>query len=159
MRKLKIKYVLLMILLCDTGAFGASEATKQLINRTLAKYGISAGGKEICGTGRDTEYNKSTGVVKCKNDADGDSNNCWDKDSRLCKECPKGKVVSQRDYTTCRELKCPEGYELVEVKNGVCPNGFELKPVSSCDTNFVFYSESEATNNYTTQSINCKNVN
>ena len=47
MKKTKIKYaVLLGLLLCKSGTFGASEATKKLIHETLAKYGLSAGGKE-----------------------------------------------------------------------------------------------------------------
>ena len=150
------------VLLFSCNAFSASEATKKLIHETLAKYGISAGGKAICDTGRDTDYNQQTGVVKCKNNADGDSNNCWDKESRLCKECPYTTVVSQNDHITCRKIICPEGYELVEVKNGNCPEGFELKQVAknSCPSNdFDPYTEIQATNNYSTQSIHCKNVN
>ena len=159
MKKIKIKYVLVMMLVCESGSFSASEATKQLINKSLAKYGISAGGKEICGTGRDTEYNENTGVVKCKNTYQGDSNNCWDKDSRLCKECPSGTVVSQRDYITCRQLKCPKGWKLVKVIDGKCPKGFKKKDVNnSCLNGFKPYTEQDATDNYTTDLKNCKNI-
>ncbi len=143
-------------------AFSASEATKRLIQETLAKYGISAGGKEVCGTGREPEYNKQTGIVKCKNIFDGDSNNCWDASSRLCKECPYKTIVSQRDHITCRQIICPEGFELVKVVNGNCPADFELKSVAvnSCSSNdFDAYTEIQATNNYSTQSTNCNKIN
>ncbi len=141
--------------------FSASEATKRLIHEALAKYGISAGGKEVCGTGREPEYNKQTGIVKCKNNAVGDSNNCWNASSRLCKECPYTTVVSPRDHITCRQIICPEGFELVKVENGNCPADFELKSVSanSCPSNdFDPYNEIQATNNYSTSSTHCRNV-
>ena len=155
------------ILLFATGilfshkTFSASEATKKLIHDTLAKYGISSGGKEVCGTGREPEYNKQTGIVKCKNTFDGDSNNCWDASSRLCKECPYTTVVSPRDHVSCRQIICPEGFELVKVVNGNCPADFELKSVAvnSCSSNdFDAYTEYQATNNYTTRSTHCGNV-
>ena len=139
--------------------FSASEATRRLIHETLAKYGISSGGKSICGTGKEAEYNKDTGIVKCKNDSVDDNNNCWDKESRLCKECPNGTVVSQKDYISCKKIECPEGYDLIEVKNRVCPEGFELKEFNnSCDADTYIFDEVKATNNYTTQSTNCQNV-
>ena len=160
MIKTKIKYAILLgLLLYKSGTFGASEATKKLIHETLAKYGISAGGKEVCGTGRDTDYNN--GNIKCKNTFDGDSNNCWDASSRLCKECPYTTVVSPRDHITCRQIICPEGFELVKVVNGNCPADFELKSVAvnSCPSNdFSSYTEYQATNNYTTNSTHCRNV-
>ncbi len=140
-------------------AFSASEATKDLINKTLAKYGISAGGKEICGKGKEPDYDEDTGIVKCKNDKQGDDNNCWDAGSRLCKECPDGTIVSKQDHITCRQIVCPEGYELIEVKNETCPEGFEYKWVNSCDENFDSYSEIQATNNYSSLSTNCKDIN
>ena len=160
MKNYKIKYAVLVgLLLCKSGSFGASEATKRLIQKTLAKYGISSGGKEVCGTGREPDYNN--GNVKCKNDQQGDSNNCWDASSRLCKTCPYKTIVSQRDFITCRQIICPDGYELVEVKNGECPDGFELKPVviNSCGTNADPYTEIQATNKYTTSATNCNNIN
>ena len=43
--------------------FSASEATKKLIHETLAKYGISAGGKEVCGT--TLEPKNDNGKVRC----------------------------------------------------------------------------------------------
>ena len=59
MKKTKIKYAIFLgLLLCKSGSFGASEATKKLIHEKLAKYGISAGGKEVCATGHEPEYNK-----------------------------------------------------------------------------------------------------
>ena len=138
--------------------FSASEATRRLIHETLAKYGISAGGKRVCGTDEEPFYDESIGKVKCYNNNKYFENNCWDAESRLCKTCPFGKVVSKTDFTTCRQIICPEGYKLVEVINGECPNGFELKPVSSCGENFDYYSEIQATQNYTTTSTNCKNI-
>ena len=162
MKKTKIKYAILFgLLLYKSGSFGASEATKKLIHETLAKYGISSGGKEVCGTGRDTDYDQQTRIVKCKNNADGDSNNCWDASSRLCKECPYTTVVSPRDHVSCRQIICPEGFELVKVVNGKCPNDFELKSVAvnSCPSNdFSSYTEYQATNNYSTSSTHCRNV-
>ena len=161
------KFLLFLgFILLSFEVFSASEATKKLIHDVLAKYGISAGGKEVCGRGKEPDYNQQTGVVKCKNEiADpfytGDTNNCWDKESRLCKTCPYTTVVSQNDHITCRKIICPEGYELVEVKNGNCPEGFELKQFSknSCPSNdFESYTEIQATNDYSTQSIHCKNV-
>ena len=160
--KYKILYGFLLVFLYESSSFGASEATKQLINKTLAKYGIGAGGKEDCNTDKEPFYDKNTGIVRCYNNNGYKENNCWDKDSRLCKECPSGTVVSKNDYINCRQLKCPYGYELIEVKDGQeCPEGFEKKPISlnSCDSNFYSYTEQDATKNYTTQSINCKNVN
>ena len=165
--KQKVKYTFLLgLFLYNFETFSASEATKKLIHEVLAKYGISAGGKEVCGKGKEPDYNKQTGVVKCKNEiADpfytGDTNNCWDKESRLCKECPYTTVVSQNDHITCRQSICPEGYELVEVKNGNCPEGFELKQFSknSCPSNdFDPYTEIQATNNYSTTETKCNNI-
>ena len=139
--------------------FSASEATKKLIHEVLAKYGISAGGKEVCDTGRDTDYDPQTGIVKCKNNSPGDSNNCWDASSRLCKECPSGTIVSSSDHITCRQIVCPEGYELKEIINNECPEGFEIKWFDeTCDADTYIFNESMATKNYTTQLINCKNI-
>ena len=144
-------------LLCNSGVFATN--TKQMINNVLAKYGISSGGKEVCGKGKEPEYNKDTGIVKCKNDSVDDNNNCWDATSRLCKECPNGTIVSGIDYVTCKQIVCPEGYELVEIKNNECPEGFELKEFSeSCDGDSYGFDEKQATNNYTTQSTNCQNI-
>ena len=160
MIKTKIKYAILLgLLMYKSVAFGASEATKRLIHETLAKYGISSGGKEICGTGRDTDYDQQTGIVKCKNNADGDSNNCWDASSRLCKECPVGTIVSSKDHITCRQIVCPDGFELKEIINNECPDGFEIKWFDeTCDSETYGFNEVMATKNYTTQSTNCKNI-
>ena len=164
MKIYKIKYAILLgLLLYKSGSFGASESTKKLIHETLAKYGISAGGKEVCGKGKEPLCEHENCVVKCRNNDPwgGDSNNCWDASSRLCKECPYTTVVSPRDHVSCRQIICPEGFELVKVVNGQCPNGFELKSVAvnSCPSNdFSSYTEIQATNNYTTQSTHCRNV-
>ena len=153
----KIFLVTGFCLFYKTSVFASN--TKQMINEILAKYGISAGGKEICGQGKEPDYDEDTGIVKCKNDKQGDDNNCWDASSRLCKECPDGTIVSKQDHITCRQVVCPEGYELIEVKDETCPEGFEYKWVNSCDENFDSYSEVQATNNYSTQPTICKDIN
>ncbi len=153
------KFFLIMIFcLSSITAFAAD--TKQIINQILAKYGISAGGKEICGQGKEPEYNKDTGIVKCKNDKQGDTNNCWDTNSRLCKECPNGTVVSQKDFITCRQIICPKGFKLVDVKNGKCPKGFKKYEIKNhfCEIGFKSYTEQNATNNYTSISTNCNSI-
>ena len=161
MIKTKIKYAILVgLLLCKSGSFAASDTTKKLIHETLAKYGISSGGKEVCGTGREPEYNKQTGIVKCKNNAAGDSNNCWDASSRVCKSCPYATVVSQIDFMNCYKIVCPTGWKLIEVMDGKCPKGFKKQKLknNSCDKGFKAFTDLDATNNYTTQSISCKNI-
>ena len=157
----KIKYIYLIGVLLINSNFVAATDTKQMIHNVLAKYGISAGGKKDCNTGKDTDYNEQTGVVKCKNDKLGDDNNCWDKDSRLCKECPNGTIVSKQDHITCRQIVCPEGYELIEIQNNECPDGFEIKEFNenNCDSDYYGFDEVMATNNYSTQPINCKDIN
>ncbi len=82
-------FLILNFCLLSFDSFAVAN-TKQMIHEVLAKYGISAGGKEICGKGKEPDYDKQTGIVKCKNDKQGDDNNCWDASSRLCKECPDG---------------------------------------------------------------------
>ncbi len=155
--------ILLMISFCllSINAFSTSETTKDLINKTLAKYGISAGGKEICGKGKEPDYDEQTGIVKCKNDKLGDDNNCWDKNNRLCKECPAETIVSKQDHTTCRQIVCPEGYELIEVKDETCPEGFEMQEFTenNCGSDFYGFDEVMATNNYSSLSTNCKDIN
>ncbi len=121
--------------------FAASETTKQLINKTLAKYGISAGGKDVCQTDKEPEYNENTGIVKCNREINGvKSNNYWVPNERLCKECPYGTILNKNTYQSCDEIKCqygmepalpqnktcPEGYELVKITDKKCPEGFEL---------------------------------
>ena len=142
---------------CDV--FSASEATKKLIHETLAKYGISAGGKEICGKATEPYYNKTTGKVDCYNNKYKE-NNCWDKDSRLCKRCPDGTILNKNDYISCNKIVCPDGWKLIEVKDDKCPTGFKRLDITrdSCPANFKSYTEQEATKNYTTQSTNCKNI-
>ncbi len=153
----KIFLVTGFCLLYKTSVFASN--TKQMINQVLAKYGISAGGKEVCGHDKEPFYDTNTGKVRCYNNNNYFENNCWDASSRLCKECPFGKVVSKIDFTTCRQIVCPEGYELIEVKDETCPEGFEYKWVDSCNENFDSYNEIQATNNYSTQPINCKDIN
>ncbi len=164
MKYIKIFSKFFLIISCcifSCESFAASETTKQLINKTLAKYGISAGGKEICGQGKEPDYDEQTGVVKCKNDKQGDDNNCWDAASRLCKECPDGTIVSKQDNVTCRQIICPEGYELIEVKDETCPEGFEMQEFNenNCGSDYYGFDGVMATNNYSTQPINCKDIN
>ncbi len=141
MKKSKIKYIVLLgLLLCKSGSFGASEATKKLIHETLAKYGISAGGKEVCGTPLEPKYDN--GIIKCNSyKANGyRANNYWVPSDRLCKHCPIGTILNKQTFQSCNEIecendlalllpkngKCPEGYELIKITNGKCPDGYEL---------------------------------
>ena len=159
MKHIKIFLVTGFCLLCKTSVFATD--TKQMIHNILAKYGISAGGKEVCGHDKEPFYDTNTGKVRCYNNNNYFENNCWDASSRLCKECPFGKVVSKIDFTTCRQIVCPEGYELVEVKDGVCPEGFEIKEVTlnSCSSDdLIPYTEYQATNNYTSTATNCNTI-
>ena len=163
MRKLKIKYVLVMMLLSESGSFSASDATKQLINRTLAKYGISSGGKEICGTDEEPKYDEDTGKVRCYDNDGYYRQNCWDSNSRLCKSCHYGFVVNKNNHNYCHQIVCPTGFRLVKVQNSQsCPNGFRAKQITAynpCPSYTSAYNEMAATDNYTNSGYNCKNIN
>ena len=137
----KIKFICLIgLLLYESRSFGANDATKQLINKTLAKYGIGAGGKKDCNTDKEPFYDKDTGVVRCYDNNGYKKNNYWSPTDRLCKECPYGTILNKNTYQSCNDIKCqdglelslpnnkkcPEGYELIKVTNGNCPDGFDL---------------------------------
>ena len=100
---------------------------KKLIHETLAKYGISAGGKEICGTTFEPKYDK--GKVKCNNYDAGTgtyANNYWSPKDRLCKSCPVGTILNKTTFQSCNNITCPEGTRRVDVENGKCPKGMDL---------------------------------
>ena len=143
--------------------FSASEATRRLIHETLAKYGISSGGKEVCGKGKEPEYNKDTGIVKCKNDDGYYRQNCWDAESRSCKPCPNGFVVNKNNHNYCHQIICPRGFRLVKVQNNQsCPSGFTAKQITAynpCPSYTSAYNEVAATSYYTSSAYNCKNIN
>ncbi len=123
------------ILLFATGillshkAFSASEATKKLIHETLAKYGISAGGKEVCGRSDEPICDKLGCKVKC-NRVDATTglkaNNYWSPKDRLCKSCPLGTVLNKQTFQTCNQVVCPEGTTGIKVSGGKCPAGMDL---------------------------------
>ena len=150
MRKIKSKFLygFLFLFLYESGSFGASEATKKLIHDVLAKYGISAGGKEVCGTPLEPQYNKTTGKVSCNsydNTTRMNANNYWSPKDRLCKECPLGTLLNKTTYQSCNQVicpegtigtkvsdgKCPEGMELFAPSKGICPEGYELKKITN----------------------------
>ena len=115
------------VLLFSCNAFSASEATKKLIHEVLAKYGISSGGKEVCGTPFEPQY--EDGVIKCNsydNTTRMNANNYWSPSERLCKECPLGTLLNKTNYQTCNQVVCPEGTIGVTVRGGKCPEGMEL---------------------------------
>ena len=173
MKKTKIKYAILFgLLLYKSGTFGASEATKKLIHETLAKYGISAGGKEVCGTTLEPKYDN--GKVRC-NSIDArtamKANNYWSPSDRLCKSCPVGTILNKTTFQSCNQVVCPEGttgikvsgrncpagmdlfapnkgicpegYELKKITNGKCPDGMELIDLrSSCPSGYEMFKQS-----------------
>ena len=151
---------------CNT--FSASEATKQLIHEVLAKYGISAGGKEVCGKDTEPICDSKDCVVKCNR---YNTNNYWSPSERLCKECPLGTILNKINYQSCKQINCPsgtvgitvrggncpagmdlfapskgicpEGYELKKITNGKCPDGMELIDLrSSCPSGFEMFKQS-----------------
>ena len=112
---------------CNT--FSASEATKKLIHEVLAKYGISAGGKELCDTPFEPKYDTATGVVRCNsydNTTRMNANNYWSPKDRLCKECPLGTLLNKTTFQSCNQVICPEGTIGTKVSDGKCPEGMEL---------------------------------
>ena len=141
----KVKYFYLIGMLLVNSNFAAAD-TKQMINNVLAKYGISAGGKKVCGTDEEPEYDINTGIVRCNKErskADNTTykpNNYWVPSERLCKPCPYGTILNKNTYQSCNQIQCqdgmqlvvpqnktcPEGYELVKITNKKCPEGFEL---------------------------------
>ena len=124
MKNYKIKYaVLVSLLLYKSGSFAASEATKKLIHETLAKYGISAGGKEICGGDEEPICNEPGCKVKCNRYG---ANNFWSPSDRLCKSCPVGTILNKTTFQTCNQIVCPEGTTGIKVSGGNCPTGMDL---------------------------------
>ncbi len=124
MKKSKIKYAILLgLLLCKTGSFGASEATKKLIHETLSKYGISAGGKEVCGGDEEPICNEPGCKVKCNRYG---ANNFWSPSDRLCKSCPVGTILNKTTFQSCNQIVCPDGTTGIKVIGGNCPDGMDL---------------------------------
>ena len=157
----KILYGFLLVFLYESSSFSANETTKQLINKTLAKYGISSEGKRICGTDEEPYYDKNTGIVRCYDNNKYYKQNCWDSDTRSCKPCPLGFVVNKRNYIYCHKIICPEGFKLIKVQGNNCPNGFTARKITTnnpCPSYTSSYNELKATSNYSSSNYKCKNI-
>ena len=161
MKDIKIFLTVGVYLLFNSGVFATN--TKQMINNVLAKYGISSGGKRVCGTDEEPKYDKNTGIVRCYNNDGYYRQNCWDANSRSCKPCPLGYVVNKYNHIYCHKIVCPTGFKLVKVQDkDSCPNGFRAQRITvsnPCPSYTSAYNEVAATNIYTSSSYNCKNIN
>ncbi len=104
-------------------AFSASPETLELIHKTLAKYGISAGGKEVCGKDTEPICNEPGCKVKCNRYG---ANNYWSPSDRLCKSCPVGTILNKTTFQSCNQVVCPDGTTGIKVSGGNCPAGMDL---------------------------------
>ena len=118
----KIKSIILSCVLCTTISNIGHSATTSELQSVLEKYGVPY--TSDCGTKNEAHYN---GILpECQ-----EWGMYYDKPNRRCDYCEMGYITDSKTDTKCREIKCPDGYAITIIKDGICPEGYGLFEITN----------------------------